>query len=87
MLSIPRAVQQLRFAAEATKIALSSNTSHPVHISDLLPGASLDLTVTREQFQEMCRDLFQICIDSAELVLRCGKSYIRRPNPVLRFAA
>ncbi len=41
MLSFPVAVQRLKAAAEAAKIALSSQTSTRVVIPDLLPGEAL----------------------------------------------
>jgi len=41
VLSFPVAVQRLKAAAEAAKIALSSQTSTRVVIPDLLPGEAL----------------------------------------------
>jgi molecular chaperone DnaK (HSP70) len=66
---MPRAAQRLKKAAEAAKVALSSQTSTRVVVPDLLPGAKLDVTVTREQFESACEDLFTLCIDTAKAVL------------------
>ena len=69
---MPRAAQRLKMAAEAAKIALSSQTSTRVVVPDLLPGAKLDVTVTRKQFESACEDLFTLCIDTAKAVLECA---------------
>lgn len=70
--------QRLRAAAEAAKKALSSSTSTTVHLDALTPGADLDLEVSRGQFEELCDDLFKLCVASAEGVLRCDAAVVDR---------
>ncbi|KAK2147196.1 hypothetical protein LSH36_564g01052 [Paralvinella palmiformis] len=55
----PRALQKLHKEAGRLKNVLSANTEHFAQIEGLLDDKDFRVKVTREQFEEICSDLFQ----------------------------
>ncbi len=63
----PAALQMLRFDTDQAKVALSSEPK--TSISCRFEGKSLNVTITREKFEELTADLLQRTLDTAELVI------------------
>lgn len=58
----PKSIRKLRIACEKSKCELSTALSTTIDVESLLDGLDLTIDVTREQFNEMCTDLFEKCI-------------------------
>lgn len=56
------AYQRLRRVAEQVKIDLSNQEAVPINARDILPAMSLNMSLTREQFQEICAPIFERCM-------------------------
>ncbi|KAG5191044.1 Hsp70 protein-domain-containing protein [Tribonema minus] len=61
--SNPRALRRLRSACERAKIALSGGDVAAVAVEGLVAGVDFNIAIAREQFEDMCMDLFKRCID------------------------
>ena len=81
-----RAIQRIRDAAEATKIALSSHDQahivlENIHIADGAP-LHVDLMVTREQLESLTADLVKRTIDTAKRIFADAEC---RPSEIDEF--
>jgi L1 cell adhesion molecule like protein len=65
-----RALRRLRTACERCKRALSSATTANVEIDSLFDGIDFYSTLTRARFEDMCRDLFDKCMEPIDKVLK-----------------
>jgi molecular chaperone DnaK (HSP70) len=68
-------LQKLRLACESAKKILSTVIKSRIAIKNFYEGKDLIIAVTRDQFIEMCGDLFLICLRPVEDALRqlhCG---------------
>ena len=65
----PRAMRRLRTACERLKRTLSTSTNASIEIDSLFDGLDFASKLTRARFEEMCRDLFEKCIDPCRKVL------------------
>jgi hypoxia up-regulated 1 len=73
--SNPKATIKLYKEAERVKNVLSANTDHMAQIEGLMDDVDFKAKVTRQEFEEMCADLFervkipiQAAINSAEII-------------------
>ena len=73
ILSCPTALAKLRLLCEEAKIDLSSNNQTFIEIYDILSGEKVKITITREIFENLCKDLFVKCIKILEKVLEEAK--------------
>ena len=60
------ALSRVRQAAEDAKIALSGSPSASVYLEYLVGSEDLDCTITRADFETMCEETFQHCMDCAQ---------------------
>lgn len=65
-----RALCRLRSACERAKCALSSATSTVIEIESLYDGVDYHCTLTRDRFEDLCRDNFSHSLDPVERCLR-----------------
>ena len=56
---IPRAMTKIRIQANKVKHVLSANQEIPIHMDSLYDDMSLSMHITREQFEELCKDLIE----------------------------
>ncbi len=54
----PKSLLKLHKEAERVKIVLSANTDHQAQIESLFDGYDFKSKITREQFEKLCKDLF-----------------------------
>lgn len=66
-------IQKLKQACESAKKLLSTTTKTSIMVPDFYDGKSLFLTMTREKFEYICRDLLILCLKPLEDVLLAGK--------------
>jgi len=62
-------LQRLRRACESAKIKLSTTWKTTVAIKDFYDGKNLCVSITRKQFEKICRDLLILCLKPIEDVL------------------
>lgn len=68
-------LQKLRTQCESAKKILSTNTQAYVAIEDFHDGKNLFVKITRNDFENLCLDLFLLCLSPVnELLEECGKS-------------
>ncbi len=70
---VPEAMQRLREAAERCKIDLSTLETANVNLPYIFESKSLDVDITREQFNRMTEDLVKKTISIIEKTLQDGK--------------
>ncbi|KAF8546159.1 heat shock cognate 70 [Imleria badia] len=68
--SNPRALRRLRTACERAKRTLSSATQTSIEIDCLFEGINFYTSLTRDDFEELCQDLFRSTLEPVEKVLR-----------------
>ena len=68
-----RALRRLRTACERAKRILSSSTEAAVEIDALYDGIDFYSKITRARFEELCSDLFRLCLEPVEKALRDAK--------------
>lgn len=67
--------QKLRKSCENCKKKLSTTWKTVVAVENFYDSKNLHITVTRNQFEDMCRDLFLMCLKPVDDVLEsCGMS-------------
>ena len=57
-----KAKRRLKIACEKAKKNLSSSQQTAIDLDALAEGEDLNVTITRPQFEDLCRDLFEKCI-------------------------
>lgn len=62
--------QKLKQACEEAKKRLSETTKTTIAVKEFYDGKNLFLTITRELFEKLCRDLFILCLKSLDDVLK-----------------
>jgi heat shock protein 1/8 len=62
--------QKLKQSCEAAKKRLSETTKTVIAVKDFYDGKNLLITITRELFQKVCRDLLIMCLKSIDDVLK-----------------
>lgn len=68
-------LQKLRTQCESAKKILSTNVSAIVAIEDFHDGKNLFVKITRDMFENLCRDLFLLCLCPVDDVLyECDKT-------------
>ncbi|KAF8547463.1 heat shock protein 70 [Imleria badia] len=67
--SNPRSLRRLRTACERAKRTLSSATKTSIEIDTLFEGIDFYTSLTRDDFEELCQDLFRSTLDPVERVL------------------
>ena len=60
--SSPTYFGKLRLLCEKAKIALSSDNQTTIEIYDIFSGEKVKISITREIFENICKDLFEKCI-------------------------
>ena len=66
-------IAKLRLLCEKVKIDLSSNDQTKIEIYEILSGEKVTIFITREIFENLCKDLFVKCIKTIEKVLEEAK--------------
>ena len=66
----PRALRRLRTACERAKRTLSSSAQTNIEIDSLFEGMDFYTSITRARFEELCSDLFRVCLNLVEEVIR-----------------
>lgn len=69
----PRSIRKLRTACEQAKCDLSNSLSTCIDIDSLMPGEDFTLDVTRAEFESMCSDLFDKCLELTKKTLSDGR--------------
>jgi heat shock protein 1/8 len=69
----PRSIRKLRSACEQAKCELSDSLSTTIYVDSLMAGEDLYIDVTRAQFESMCSDLFNKCIELTKKTLKDGR--------------
>ena len=64
-----KAIRRLKLVCERTKWNLSSSQESIIDIDNLCEGEDLSLTISRPEFQDLCRDYFNRCIQIVERAL------------------
>ena len=68
-------LQKLRKSSESSKKILSTNTHAIIAIENFYDNKDLFVKISRSDLENLCRDLFLLCINSIdELLLECGKT-------------
>ena len=65
-----RTLQSLKSSAEQAKIDLSNSTSTQIYLGPTSEGLSLERTLTRAKFENLCEDLFQKCLKPCEKAMK-----------------
>jgi heat shock protein 1/8 len=65
--------QKLRSSCESCKKILSTQNKHIITIKDFYEDKALILTLTRDKFESLCKDLFILCLKSIDDVLSSAK--------------
>jgi len=65
----PKSIRKLRTACEKAKCDLSSTHTTDIDIDSLMDGLDLQLQITRSEFEDMCSDLFNKCIQLTKQTL------------------
>ncbi|XP_055613389.1 hypoxia up-regulated protein 1 [Uranotaenia lowii] len=81
----PRAMAKLFKEAGRVKNVLSANTEHYAQIEGLLDEQDFRLLVTRDQFEEMCKDLFERVVAPVDRALAASGLSIELINQVVLF--
>ena len=68
-----KALRRLRSACEKAKRSLSAATQTQIDIDSIMDGRDLSVTITRANFEELCKDLFKKCIPPVENALKDSK--------------
>ena len=66
----PRAMTKIRLQANKIKHVLSANPEIPIYMDAVHDDLPLQLHITREQFEELCTDLFERAVGPVTEVLR-----------------
>lgn len=75
--SSTRAMQRIRRACESAKRTLSNTNEVDIELDALIDGnESFVTTLTRSQFDSMCHNLFERCMDTVKVVLRDARATI-----------
>ncbi|XP_067826945.1 hypoxia up-regulated protein 1 [Heptranchias perlo] len=69
----PRAMAKLWKEANRVKTVLSANLDHMAQIEGLLDDIDFKAKVTRQEFEEMCRDLFEKVADPVHQALKVAE--------------
>lgn len=69
----PKALRRLRCSCEKAKRALSAAAQTTIDIDSIFDGRDFNMTITRAKFEELCMDLFKLCIPPVEGALRDSK--------------
>ncbi len=65
-----RAIRRLRTQCERAKRILSSAHTTEIEIDALAEGEDFCITLTRARFEELCGDLFSMCLGAVQNVLK-----------------
>ncbi|XP_072031865.1 heat shock 70 kDa protein IV-like [Amphiura filiformis] len=68
-----RAMRRLRTAAERAKRTLSSTTQANIEIDSMFEGMDFYSAITRARFEDLCSDLFRLCLQPVEQALLDAK--------------
>ena len=71
--SNPLAVRRLKNACEKLKIDLSSNLESTINLDYLMNMKDFEKTITRSDFEDICKDLFEKCKKTLEQILQENK--------------
>jgi heat shock protein 1/8 len=66
----PMSMQKLKQACEEAKKRLSETTKTSIIVKEFYNNKNLFITLTREQFEKICRDLFILCLKPADDILK-----------------
>lgn len=78
----PRAMAKLFKEAGRVKNVLSANVDHYAQIESLLDNENFKLLVTREEFENLCQDLFERATKPIEQALKTSGLHIDLVNQV-----
>lgn len=66
----PKSIRKLRTECERVKCELSNSLNACIEIDSLQSGLDLSINITRAQFEELCSELLQKCIDLTKQTLK-----------------
>jgi len=69
----PRAIKRLKMACERVKRTLSSSTTASLELDSLYDGIDFAASITRARLDEMCMDMYRLCLDYVDKVLKDSK--------------
>ena len=69
-----KSYRRLKTSCEIAKKILSSNLQANIDIDSLMNGKDLNLIISRSKFENLCKDLFNKCIEIVEKVLNESKT-------------
>ena len=78
-----KAIRRLKLVCERTKRNLSSSQESIIDIDNLCEGEDLCLTILRPEFQDLCRDYFNRCIQIVERALNDSKLKKNNINEII----
>ena len=79
----PKAMQRVKKECEKAKIILSSASKTTIVIENLIEEKDLEIGITREQFENLCMDLFKKCLSPLENVLKDAKISKKEINEIV----
>ena len=69
-----KSYRRLKTSCEIAKKILSSNLQANIDIDSLMEGKDLNMNISRSKFENLCKDLFDKCIEIVEKVLNESKT-------------
>ena len=78
-----KALIKVKEACEDAKIFLSSSESAKIQIINLLNDKTLDISITREKFENLCKTLIEKCIEPIHKILEDSKISKKDINEVI----
>ena len=69
-----KSYRRLKTSCEIAKKILSSNLQVNIDIDSLMDGKDLNMNISRSKFENLCKDLFDKCIEIVEKVLNESKT-------------
>lgn len=83
----PRAMAKLFKEAGRVKLILSANADHYAQVEGLLDDIDFKLKVTREQFEELCADIFERAVNPIKVALETSALTMDLINQVVLVGA
>ena len=79
---VPRAMTKIRLQANKVKHVLSANAEIPIHMDAVYDDMNLSMHITREQFEELCADLFERSVVPVTDALKIANVTLEEVNAI-----
>ena len=79
----PKALMRLKSQCENAKKILSAASKTSIELDNLMDGQDLSIEITREQFEQLCNDLFENFVPCLENLLKDAKMKKEEINEIL----